>query len=107
MRSADLRPQRHVLAVRILTDALDDELLRHQLRDSRSELQLNQIEHEIERCSSAGTGVPVPVDGEQLVADAHAGKLLAQGGQVLPVNRGSKIVEQAGARQRVASGAQA
>src|ERR1700688_773111 len=100
MRSADLRPQRHVLAVGVLADAFEDELLRHQLRDPWSKLLLYQIEHEIERCGSAGTGVPVPVDGEQLVADAHAGKLLAQGGQILPVNRGAKIVEQTGARQR-------
>src|SRR5882757_3037352 len=107
MRCADLRTQRHILAVGVLTHALDDELLRHQLRDPRSQLQLNQIEHEIERCGAAGAGVPVPVDGEQLVANAHSRKLLAQGGEILPMNRGAKIVEQAGPRKGIAPGAQA
>ena len=56
MRYPDLRPQRHILPIRVLAHPIDYELLGHQLRDPRPELQLNEIEHEVQRRRPPGAG---------------------------------------------------
>jgi hypothetical protein len=104
MRHTHLRTQGNVLAIRVLADSIDDELLRDQLRDLRTQLHLDEVQHEIERRRAAGAGEAVAVDGEQLIADPHPRELLAQRRKILPMYGGAEIVEQARPRQRIAAG---
>ncbi len=106
MRDADTGTQRYVLSIPILAHAIDDELLRYALRDPRAELGLDEVQHQIERRRPTRAGEAVAVDGEELVADEHAGKFLAQRRNVLPVNGRAIIVEEPRARERIAAGAQ-
>ena len=70
------------------------------------ELRLDEIQHQIERRRAARAGEAIAIDGEQLIADEHPGKLLAQGRQIFPVDGRPKIIQEARARERVAAGAQ-
>src|SRR5215813_15385929 len=83
---ADLRTQRHVLPVAVVTHALDDELFGDQLRDARPELRFHQVQHQVERCHTAGAREAIPVDAEELIAQLYARELLAQRREILPVN---------------------
>ncbi len=62
MADAELGAQRHVLAIAVAPDALDDELLGDLLRDARPELLLHQVQHQIEWRDAAGAGEAVAVD---------------------------------------------
>ena len=99
MRDADLRAQRHVLPVAVVADAVDDELLGNELRDVRTELALDQVQHQVERRHAAGAGEAVAVDAEELVAQLDARKLLAQRREILPVDGRAVAIEQAGFRR--------
>ena len=63
---ADLRLQRDVLAVAVVADAVEDELLGDERRDVGPEIVLDHVEHQVERRDAAGAGVAVAVDREEL-----------------------------------------
>ena len=63
MRHAHLRPQRHVLAVVAVANAVHDELLAHQTRQARAQLVLDEVQHQLQRGDTTRTGVAVAVDG--------------------------------------------
>ena len=106
MGHAHLRPQRHVLAVVAVADAVHDELLTHQPGQARPQLALDEVQHQFQRGNAARTGVAVAVDGVELVRDEHPRKLFPQRRQVFPVDGGTVAVQQTGLGQGVAAGAQ-
>ena len=106
MRRPDLRAQRDILAILVAAHAFEHELLGYPLRDARPVLQLDQVQHEVERRRAARTGETIPVDAEHLVVELYPRKFLAQRRQVLPMDRGAVVVEQARPGQGIAAGAQ-
>lgn len=105
MHVADLRAQWNVRPLVGIANAFDDQLRRDALRHLRAELDLDQLQHQFERRDAARTRVAVAVDRKQAIRHQHARKLLAQCRPVLPVDRRVMAVQQAGLRQRVATGA--
>ena len=69
-------------------------------------LQLDQVQHQVERRRAARTGVAVAIDAEYLVIELDARKFFAERRQVLPMDRGAVVVEEARTRERIAAGAQ-
>ena len=65
----------------------------------------DQLQHQVERRRAARAGEAVAVDLEQLRGHLDLRELLAEAGEVLPVDGAAIAVEQAGARQDVAAGA--
>ena len=100
-----LRLQRDVLAVAVVADAVEDELLGDERRDVGPEIVLDHVEHQVERRDAAGARVAVAVDREELRGELDPRKLLAQRGHVLPVDRGAVLVEEPRLGERVAAGA--
>ena len=66
----------------------------------------NEVQHEVERRRAARAGVAILVDREQLIAETHARELFAQRREILPMDRRLEIIEESGACERVAAGAQ-
>jgi hypothetical protein len=98
--------QRHPLAIVASTDALTEEFFGDGGGERRAVVAAHHVEHEVQRRDAAGTGVAVTVDLEQLLRDDDLGKFLAEAGDVLPVDGAAVSVEEPGAGQRVAGGAQ-
>ena len=61
--SLSLRSQRDVLAVAVIADAIDNELLGNELRDADAHPAFHQMQHQIQRRDAPGTGEAVPIDG--------------------------------------------
>ena len=102
---ADAEPggQRHALAVMAVADALLDELLGDRLGELAAMLAGNQVEHQVECRDAARAGEAIAVDLEQLVGHLEIGKLLGEGGEVLPMHGAATAGEQSGAGQQVAA----
>ena len=66
---ADLRLQRDVLAVAVVADAIEDELLGDQRRDVAAEVIPDHVEHQVERGDAARARVAIAVDREELVGE--------------------------------------
>ncbi|MNP26684.1 hypothetical protein D3C76_1195490 [compost metagenome] len=85
-------------------DTPEHELLRHLHRQLTAVCLPNQVEHQVDRGSAAGTGDTPPVDLEQLLGRLQARVALLEGFQRLPVHRGPVAVEQAGLGQHHRTG---
>ena len=94
VRDANLRLQRDVLPVFVVAHTIDDELFGDEISDARSELDADEMQHEIQRRDTAGAGVAVAIDGKELIADENARKLLAQRGEILPMDGGMVLIEE-------------
>ena len=103
MKDADLRLQRNVLAIAIVADPVEDELLGDERRDVAAEMVVDHVEHQVERRDASRAREAVAVDREELVGPSDLRKLLAQRRHVFPMDRRLVFVEKAGLRQRVAT----
>src|SRR5579862_7268571 len=104
--SAELCAQRYELLIPVVARPIDDKLLRDQLSHARAQLALDQVQHQVERRDPPGGRVTIAVDRKYLIAEHDARKLFAQRREILPVDRGPVGIEQPGAGQCVAAGAQ-
>ena len=59
----------------------------------------NQIEHEVQRCRTAGAGIALTIDLEDFGCDFDVGEQFREGGQVFPVDGASVPIEEAGLRE--------
>ena len=98
--------QRNVLAVLVVADAVEDELLGDQRRNMAPMVLLDDVQHQVQRRHAAGAGVAVAVDHKQLLGKSHARKLFTQRRHVFPMDDGLVFVQQAGLGQCVTTGAQ-
>src|SRR5579862_1587176 len=64
------------------------------------------MQHQVEWGHAAGAAVAVPIDSKELIAQVDARKLLAQGREILPVDRRAVVVEQPGLCERISPGAE-
>ena len=105
---ADAEPvaQSHTLRLAGCADALVDELIGHRDRQRAAVIGGDQAEHQVHGRRAARTGHPVAVDLVDLGGGVDAGEILADAGQILPMDGAAVALEQPRARQDVAAGGQ-
>ena len=106
MEQAHARHQGHVLAVLVVADALQNELVRNHGRNVLAEMALDDVQHQIQGRHAAGAGVAVAVNSEELAGKNDFGEFFLQRSHVLPMHHGLVLVQQTGLGQGVAPGTQ-
>src|SRR5258706_14601664 len=99
--------QIHPLISPRLTQRAMDELIRDQGGECRSVLLANQLQHHIQGSNATGAGADIAIEDEEIAADIKLGKSFAKGGQVIPMQGEAAVLQQAGAGQNEAGGADA
>src|SRR3546814_5554929 len=96
MAHPQARRQRDALAVVLVADALVHELVGDAGGELVTVLAGDHVQHHVDGRGAAGAGEAVAVDLEQLAGHLDVGEVLAEAGQVLPVDGAAVAVEQAG-----------
>ena len=87
--------QIHALRAEAFADMRVQEPVADGSRELAPVIALDQSHHHVERGDAAGAGDAIAVDLEQRRHDRDIGEGLAEGGQVLPMQRGAALIEQA------------
>ena len=106
MEQAHARHQGHVLAVLVVADTFQNELVRNHGRDVFAKVAFDDVQHQIQGRHAAGAGVAVAVNGEELAGKNDFGEFFFQRSHVLPMHHGLVFVQQTGFGQGVAPGTQ-
>ncbi|MNU95372.1 hypothetical protein D3C71_853850 [compost metagenome] len=89
----------------LVADALVDEHFRDRGGQFATVITADQVQHHVQRRGATGTGETVTVQGEQAGAHGHAREGFLHRRQAFPVHAAIETVQQAGAGQGPAAGA--